>query len=133
MLSVLLIVAIFRNDNNSKTPLPQPDNGIASDETTTEKLNTDNVDNVQSSTGSNYAGEAAEVAEIAKKYNVGILVYQKNSIYTEGSGVVIKEDNDGKYTYIVTCAHVVNHSNVSLSVLMEDGTEYPADLVGMDT
>ena len=133
VLSVLLIVAIFRNDNNSKTPLPQPDNGIVSDETTTEKLNTDNVDNVQSSTGSNYAGEAAEVAEIAKKYNVGILVYQKNSIYTEGSGVVIKEDNDGKYTYIVTCAHVVNHSNVSLSVLMEDGTEYPADLVGMDT
>lgn len=133
VLSVLLIVAIFRGGNNNNTPLPQPDNGIVSEETTTEKLNTDNVDNVQSSTGSNYAGEAAEVAAIAKKYNVGILVYQKNSIYTEGSGVVIKEDNDGKYTYIVTCAHVVNHSNVSLSVLMEDGTEYPADLVGMDT
>ena len=133
VLSVLLIVAIFRGGNNNNTPLPQPDNGIVSEETTTEKLNTDNVGNVQSSTGSNYAGEAAEVAAIAKKYNVGILVYQKNSIYTEGSGVVIKEDNDGKYTYIITCAHVVNHSNVSLSVLMEDGTEYPADLVGMDT
>ena len=133
VLSVLLIVAIFRNDNNNNPSLPQPDNGIVSGETTTEKFNTDNVGNVQSTTGSNYAGEAAEVASIAKKYNVGILVYQKNSLYTEGSGVVIKEDNDGKYTYIITCAHVVNHSNVSLSVLLEDGTEYPADLVGMDT
>lgn len=132
VLSVLLIVAIFRG-NNYDSALPTPDNSIVSEETTTGKLNTDNVGNVQSSAGSNYAGEAAEVATIAKKYNVGILVYQKNSLYTEGSGVVIKEDNDGKYTYIITCAHVVNHSNVSLSVLLEDGTEYPADLVGMDT
>lgn len=133
ILAVSLIIAIFANDNNGKAPSQSPENGIVSGEDATNKLNTDNVGDIQASESSNLAGEAVTVAGIAKKYNVGILVYQKNSLYTEGSGVVIKEDNDGKYTYIVTCAHVVNHSNVALSVLMEDGTEYPADLVGMDT
>lgn len=125
------MVSIFSGNDVSKTPLP--DNGNISGDNEIKKPDTDNVGDIQASTGSNVAGEAAKVAEIAKKYNVGILVYQKNSLYTEGSGVVIKEDDDGKYTYIITCAHVVNHSNVALSVLMEDGTEYPADLVGMDT
>lgn len=133
VLAVLLIVAIFANDNDGGFSSPVPDNGIVSGEDATNKLDTGNVGDIQASESSNSAGEAVTVANIAKKFNVGILVYQKNSLYTEGSGVVIKEDNDGKYTYIVTCAHVVNHSNVALSVLMEDGTEYPADLVGMDT
>ncbi len=133
VLAISLIVAIFANDNNRGSSAQLPDNGIVSGEDETSKLNTDNVGDIQSVESSNSAGEAVTVAGIAKKFNVGILVYQKNSLYTEGSGVVIKEDNDGKFTYIVTCAHVVNHSNVALSVLLEDGTEYPADLVGMDT
>lgn len=133
VLAVLLIVAVFTGDSNGSTSLPGSDNGIVSEDETETKINTGNVDDVQAVESSDSAGEAVTVANIAKKYNVGILVYQKNSIYTEGSGVVIKEDNDGKFTYIVTCAHVVDHSNVSLSVLLEDGKEYPADLVGMDT
>ena len=133
VLAVLLIVAIFRGDSNGSTSLPDSGNGIVAENEATTKINTGNVGEVQAVESSDSAGEAVTVANIAKKYNVGILVYQKNSIYTEGSGVVIKEDNDGKFTYIVTCAHVVDHSNVSLSVLLENGTEYPADLVGMDT
>lgn len=93
----------------------------------------DNVEDITASESSNAMGDAVTVANVAKPFNVGILVYSKNQLYTEGSGVIIKEDDDGKYTYIVTCAHVVNYNGVSLSVLMEDGTEYPADLVGMDT
>ena len=125
------MVSIFSGNDVINDPVP--DNEIVSGDNEIKKPDTNNVDDIQASEGSNSAGEAVEVARIAKKYNVGILVYQKNSLYTEGSGVVIKEDNDGKYTYVITCAHVVNHSNVALSVLMEDGTEYPADLVGMDT
>lgn len=132
VLAVLLIVAIFANDDDDGAS-KNPNNGIVSGEEETNKPDTGNVEEIQASEGSNSAGEAVNVAKIAKKYNVGILVYQNNSLYTEGSGVVVKEDNDGKFTYVVTCAHVVNHSNVALSVLMEDGTEYPADLVGMDT
>ena len=131
LLSFALIAAIFSVDKNSFS-----DNSIVSEEATIEtpfNPGAENVGGIEAGVSSNAAGEAAEVARIAKKYNVGILVYQNNSLYTEGSGVIVKEDDDGKYTYIITCAHVVNHNKVALSVLMEDGTEYPADLVGMDT
>lgn len=130
IIAVAAMISIFSDD---KEPGNSGSNGIVSGENESEKHDIGNVDDISASEGSNSAGEAVEVAKIAKKYNVGILVYQNNSLYTEGSGVVVKEDNDGKFTYIVTCAHVVNHSNVALSVLMEDGTEYPADLVGLDT
>lgn len=132
VLAIALTVAIFANDNGVS---PGTSNGetITGDFEQDNSIDTDNVGDIQSSESSNGAGEAVDVAEIAKKFNVGILVYQNNSLYTEGSGVVVKEDDDGKYTYIVTCAHVVNYANVSLSVLMEDGSEYPADLVGLDT
>lgn len=130
VLAVSLIVAIFTDDN-------KPDGTHGNNEATSnvqqDKPDTDNVGDIEASEGTNNAGEAVTVANTAKPFNVGILVYQNNSLYTEGSGVLVKEDDDGKYTYIVTCAHVVNHTNVALSVLLEDGTEYPADLVGMDT
>lgn len=130
VLAVALMIAIFSDDEKGNNATPNHEDVTV---TLDDKPDTDNVGDIQANEGSNSAGEAVEVANIAKKYNVGILVYQKNSLYTEGSGVIVKEDDDGKFTYIVTCAHVVNHSDVALSVLMEDGTEYPADLVGMDT
>ena len=136
LIAVIVVVALFSivsifSGNNTTSNMPN--NGNNYQENSTQKIEINNVDDIEANQSTNAAGEAASVAQIAKKYNVGILVYQRNSLYTEGSGVIIKEDNDGKYTYIVTCAHVVNHSNVSLSVLLENGTEYPADLVGMDT
>ena len=131
LLAVGLIAAIFATDGFSGADnIPGAEQ---SSDANGEKLDTDNVGSMDITEGSIDAGEAVSVAQIAQKFNVGILVYQKNSLYTEGSGVIVKEDNDGNYSYIVTCAHVVNHQNVALSVLMEDGTEYPADLVGMDT
>ena len=131
ILAIVSLVSIF--SGNYKNGNNQNNNGIVSQETTTQKIEIDDVDDIQANQSTNAAGEAAKVAQIAKKYNVGILIYQRNALYTEGSGVIIKEDNSGKYTYIVTCAHVVNHSNVAVSVLLEDGTEYQADVVGMDT
>lgn len=131
VIAVASMVSIFSgNYKNGNTP---NNNSGISQENTTQKIEINDVDDVEANKSSNAAGEAAKVAQIAKKYNVGILIYQKNSLYTEGSGVILKEDNSGKYTYIVTCAHVVNHSNVAVSVLLEDGTEYQADVVGMDT
>ena len=130
-IAVLAMVSIF-SGNNKNGNIPN-NNGSISQENTTQKIEINDVDDVEANNSSNAAGEAVKVAQIAKKYNVGILIYQRNSLYTEGSGVIIKEDNSGKYTYIITCAHVVNHSNVAVSVLLEDGTEYQADVVGMDT
>ncbi len=97
------------------------------------KIDSSDVGDLVISDSALEAGEAAVVAEIAQRYNVGILVYKDNSLYTEGSGAIVLEDEKGKYTYVVTCAHVVNYSKVALSVLMTDGTEYPAELVGFDT
>lgn len=132
VLSVALMVAIFSggNDNDiNKVNKNEQVTGSAEND----KHGVDNVGSIDLSDSSNNMGDAVTVAQVAKKFSVGILVYAKNQLYTEGSGVIVKEDSDGKYTYIVTCAHVVNYNGVALSVLMEDGTEYPADLVGMDS
>ena len=130
-LAAVLMVAIFtRNTDNSI------DSGKNQEQVTDAEGNkngTGNVGALNTTSSSLGAGEAAEVARIAKQFNVGILIYANDSLYTEGSGVILKEDNDGRYTYIVTCAHVVNYKDVAISVLMEDGTEYPAELIGLDT
>lgn len=87
-----------------------------------------------------------EIASIAKKSSVGVVVYSTktntinfgaqsgdNSNKTgEGSGVIIKLDNQGEYTYIVTCAHVISDANISVKILLEDGTTYDAEIVGYD-
>ncbi len=129
VLCVVLMIALFSGSSND---INTNDNSVIADEDSN-SIDSSNVGDLIISDSSLEAGEAAVVAEIAQQYNVGILVYQDNSLYTEGSGVLVKEDDDGVYTYVVTCAHVVNYSNSALSVLMADGTEYPAELVGMDT
>lgn len=125
VLVAVLMIALFAGDGITEAGKENAESGNS------EQI--ENVEDVTLSESSNVMGDAVTVAKVAKPFNVGILVYSKNQLYTEGSGVILKEDDDGKYTYIVTCAHVVNYSGVALSVLMEDGTEYPADLVGMDT
>lgn len=130
-IAAVLMVAIFtRNAADSNATGKNPEQLTDAEGN---PKNTSNVGSVSMTSSSLSAGEAAEVASIAKQFNVGILIYSDNALYTEGSGVILQEDNDGQYTYIVTCAHVVNYKNVAISVLMEDGTEYPAELIGMDT
>ena len=68
-----------------------------------------------------------------KNSSVGILVYSGSSLASEGSGVIFTEDTDGKYTYIITCAHVISDSGVSIMVQLADEKEYKAQLVGYDT
>ena len=133
VLAAALMIGIFTRslDDDSSSA-----NGNTATEYATENensVNTDNVGSISSGSSSVAAGEASEVAKTAQKYNVGILVYANDSLYTEGSGVIIKEDDDHKYTYIVTCAHVINYNGVVITVLMEDGTEYTAEVVGLDT
>lgn len=66
--------------------------------------------------------------------SVGILVYGKGSgLASEGSGVLFQESSDGKYTYIITCAHVISDSSASVIVQTYDGKEYDASIVGYDS
>lgn len=94
------------------------------------------------------------VAGIAKNFMdscVGITVYAQSNAYSdffgygygneqqssggeqtvsgEGSGIVMLEDGD--YTYILTCAHVIS-DGTSFRVTLNNGDEYDASLVGYD-
>ncbi|HOO25698.1 MAG TPA: trypsin-like peptidase domain-containing protein, partial [Clostridiales bacterium] len=81
-----------------------------------------------------------EVAEKVKPSVIGITVYtrqssggfQTNQAAGEGSGVVMGTDEKSEYTYIVTCAHVINDNNANIVVQLEDGTQKDAELVGYD-
>lgn len=52
------------------------------------------------------------------------------SLSGEGSGVIMSE-SDGK-TYIMTCAHVISNGS-TFKVTTNDGTEYDATMVGVDS
>lgn len=85
-----------------------------------------------------------EIAENAEKINVGILIYGRvqsfisnstNSLAGEGSGIIMGEDNTGKYTYILTCAHVISDADkdgYTITVQDADGNTYDGILVGYD-
>ncbi len=76
----------------------------------------------------------SEIYQSILPSSVGILVYDNSSknLSSEGSGVIFAEDNDGKYTYIITCAHVISGKSQSLVVQLYDEKEYTAEVVGYD-
>lgn len=69
-----------------------------------------------------------------KDSNVGIVVYSSNSNSSagEGSGIIMGEDKNGQYTYIITCAHVISDAGVSVKVQTNDGQTFDAEIVGYD-
>ncbi len=76
-----------------------------------------------------------EIADSVKPSVVGIIVYSNTSgnVASEGSGIIMSEDNSSEYTYIITCAHVISSENTSISVQLADQTTYDAELVGYDS
>ena len=77
---------------------------------------------------------AGDVYKRVKDSSVGILVYTRNqqSVYSEGTGVVMGLNGDKTATYIVTCAHVIEANNPQIIVQTADGTQYDAVIVGTD-
>ena len=86
---------------------------------------------------SEYSGKGTmtpeQIYKEIKEINVGILVYAKNQMVGEGSGIVVGSDSTGKYTYILTAAHVISDSGVNVQVQFSDESEYEATIVGIDT
>ena len=95
-------------------------------------------------------GEASKnsvaIAETAQKFNVGILLYGSknqpftssatNSLVGEGSGIVMGTDSSKKYTYIITCAHVISEvktAGYTMTVQDCDGNTYDGIMVGYDS
>ncbi|MBQ2692782.1 MAG: trypsin-like peptidase domain-containing protein, partial [Clostridia bacterium] len=76
---------------------------------------------------------SVEIAQKCKPSVIAVMVYQPNGDkYGEGSGVVMSVDEKAGYSYVVTCAHIVDTANTTLKVQLEDGTQYNANLVGYD-
>lgn len=78
---------------------------------------------------------AAQIADKVRPSNVGIVVYSggSSSASGEGSGVIMGEDSTHKFTYIITCAHVISGAGIKANVQTEDGQSYEAEIVGYDT
>ncbi len=132
--AIIAMVALFngndksgKDNSNSTEVVSSEDNGGNS----SEKKGTGDGVGISAKSSSSNSTDATGVYEKASKYNVGIMVYQNGQLGGEGSGVLAAEKN-GK-TYVITCAHVINYSNVSIKVLMSDGTEYDTKTVGLDS
>lgn len=97
-------------------------------------------------TGNSGIPSSETVAANAEKFNVGIKLYgqsqsmfsssSNNSLVGEGSGIIMGEDSSKKYTYIVTCAHVISSvktSGYTMTVTDYEGNNYDGILVGYDS
>lgn len=71
------------------------------------------------------------VAEKARPSVVGVMTYKQGQLDGEGSGVLWKEENG--FTYVITCAHVINAKGVTYGVMLENGKTYEAEMVAADT
>ena len=106
-------------------------------ELTTEKVDGPKLEasDSQSASFTAQGGEltAAGIYDKVKESSVGVLVYSSNSTVAagEGSGVIVGEDDAGKFTYIITCAHVIADSS-SVRIQLYDETQCEATVIGSD-
>lgn len=73
------------------------------------------------------------VAEKVRPSVVGVMTYMNGQLAGEGSGILWGEDATHTYTYVVTCAHVIDEPGVTYGVLLLGGKTYEAEKVATDT
>jgi len=75
-----------------------------------------------------------QIHEKLKDANVAVQLYsgRREAAVGEGSGVLIHEDSKHQYTYVVTCAHVID-GDERVSVELADGQSFDAEIVGYDS
>lgn len=128
---VIAVIAIFTSIFGGDKPGVT---GTDGDSTTTDVATT--IKPIVSTTQSSEALSQTNSIVIAKKVRpsvVGVMTYQGGQLYGEGSGVLWANDSTGKYTYVVTCAHVIDESGVTYGVMLLSGKTYEAELVAYDT
>lgn len=128
---VIAVVAIFSSFFGGGTTVTS---GTDGDTTTTDVATT--IKPIVSTTQSSESLSQTNSIVIADKVRpsvVGVMTYQSGQLYGEGSGVLWANDSTGKYTYVVTCAHVINESGVTYGVMLLSGKTYEAELVAYDT
>ncbi|MCL2023142.1 MAG: S1C family serine protease [Oscillospiraceae bacterium] len=83
------------------------------------------------------AGQILTGTQIVEKLQpsvVGIVLFSSRSSNSVGSatGIIMGEDKEGKHTYVITAAHVIDIPGNSVKVQFEDGTQVDAEIVGYD-
>ena len=120
-----IALGLFRGDSD-KIVTTQPDSS------STQNLPATDMPQVSTtSPGKIEEVNSVWVAEKVRPSVVGVMTYKNGQLAGEGSGVLWME-KDG-YTYVITCAHVIDATGVSYGVLLLDGKSYEATLVGADT
>ena len=131
--SVAIGVSVSDSDNSLKTE--QNDNGNNKDKDKSSGA----VANKEASPSSfsEYSGKGTmtpeQIYDTAKEINVGVIVYAQTQKVGEGSGIIVGEDKEKKYTYIITAAHVIADQGVSVQVQFSDESELDAEIVGFDS
>ena len=122
---------LLGKDSNQNTTA----SGTSSAGTLQQSGESDNNSSVEYSTSSSTVQQlsAVDVAKKARKSVVGVMVYSSGKLSGEGSGVAMGLSKDQKYTYILTCAHVISDSGVTYRVQTLDEKTYEATLVAYDT
>ena len=128
---VIAVIAIFSSffGGGDKTE-PTTNEGASQQPSTTD------YQSIISTTKPNDAISQINSVAIAEKVRpsvVGVMTYKGGQLYGEGSGILWKTDETGKYTYVVTCAHVIDESGVTYGVLLDSGKTYEAEMVAADT
>lgn len=128
---LLAVYPRFANKNDNGSEVKGDDTTLNISETKTPDKNSESLTTI-------------DIAENAEKINVGILIYGKvqsfisnssNSLVGEGSGIIMSEDKSGKYTYILTCAHVIKDAagdGYTITVQDAEGNTYDGIMVGFD-
>ena len=121
--------------------LLRDDNKVNPDMNTSDAVQNENVPEITNNSTPEYSVSdgkilsGVEIAEKVKPCVVGVVVYtsHSNNSAGEGSGIVISRDENGEYTYIATCAHVIDMEGLNVKIQTENGESYEAEVVGLDT
>ena len=114
-----------RGGNNQQTTTPAQ--GAQTNDVTINAMQTTSPSNSLSQVNSVY------VADKVRPSVVGVMTYKNGQLSGEGSGILWGVDNTGTYTYVVTCAHVIDATGVTYGVLLLDGKTHEAEMVAFDT
>ena len=117
-----------------KQPVVTDSNGVSISQQA-DPTGSDDIDDVNVIDYASAEDGVLSAVAIAKKCRisvVGVMTYQNGKLSGEGSGVVMGTDKEGKYTYIITCAHVIKGNGLTYGALTLDEKRYEASLVAYD-
>ncbi|MDR0314727.1 MAG: S1C family serine protease [Oscillospiraceae bacterium] len=126
---IVIAIAFWEGDKGADK---LPENNVSNTENGPSMIINDTPSSGGKSVPANGALSSVQIAEKVSDSVIAVLTYKNNTLYGEGSGIVMGVDASNKYTYIITCAHIVNISGISVRMQTSDGKQYETQVVGFD-